>query len=98
MITPLDHDAVAAALESLDGWEIVDGRLVRDVECPSPGAEALVGLVATAADTLDHHPIVDVCGDRVRFTVWTHSLDALTSRDLDLAARIDEIVRDTVTR
>jgi 4a-hydroxytetrahydrobiopterin dehydratase len=49
--------------------------------------------VGVAADEMDHHPVVNVSGDQVRFTVWSHSIDAITTNDVTLARRIDEIVR-----
>jgi 4a-hydroxytetrahydrobiopterin dehydratase len=94
MVTPLDDDELSAALAGLDSWRIEEGHLVRDVECPD-GTDALVARVGAAADAMDHHPVVDASGDQVRFTVWSHSVDAITANDVTLATKIDEIVRDS---
>lgn len=94
MVTPLSDDELTDALTRLGSWRVEDGHLVRDVTCPGGDTEALVQQVGAAADAMDHHPVVDVSGDRVRFTVWSHSADAITSNDVTLATRIDEIVSE----
>jgi 4a-hydroxytetrahydrobiopterin dehydratase len=90
MVTPLEGSELDAAVEGLTDWRLVDGHLVRDVICPG------VDAVGVEADAMDHHPVVDVTGDEVRFTVWSHSLDAITSNDVTLAGKIDEVVARTV--
>ncbi len=95
MVTALDAEELTAALGGLDDWRVEDGRLVRDVPVPSADAPILVERVAVAADEMDHHPVVDVSDDRVRFTVWSHSVDAITTNDVTLATRIDDIVRNS---
>jgi 4a-hydroxytetrahydrobiopterin dehydratase len=96
MVTPLEGSELDAAVEGLADWRLVDGHLVRDVTCAGGGAPALVDAVGVEADAMDHHPVVDVTGDEVRFTVWSHSLDAITSNDIALAARIDDVISKTV--
>jgi 4a-hydroxytetrahydrobiopterin dehydratase len=96
MVTPLDDTELSAAVEELADWRLVGGHLVRDVACPEGRTEALVTAVGAAADAMDHHPVVDVTGDEVRFEVWSHSLDALTPNDVTLARTIDDVVRRTL--
>ena len=95
MVIPLDDDELAAALGELDDWRVLDGHLVRAVEAATGEAATLVERVGVAADEMDHHPVVDVVGDQVRFTVWSHSVDAITINDVTLARRIDDIVRNS---
>jgi 4a-hydroxytetrahydrobiopterin dehydratase len=95
MVAPLDDDELTAALGELTDWRVEDGHLVRDVQAASGGAPTLVEQVGVAADEMDHHPVVHVSGDQVRFTVWSHSADAITSNDAALAKRIDDIVRNS---
>jgi 4a-hydroxytetrahydrobiopterin dehydratase len=96
MVTPLEGSELDAAVEGLTDWRLVDGHLVRDVTCASGTAQGLVDAVGVEADAMDHHPVVDVTGDEVRFTVWSHSLDAITTNDVVLAGKIDEVVAKTV--
>jgi 4a-hydroxytetrahydrobiopterin dehydratase len=49
----------------------------------------LVGEVARAAEDADHHPDIDIRWRTLVFALSTHSAGGLTSKDFDLAARID---------
>ena len=88
----LDDDELDDALVSLPGWQRVDNTLVRDVPVDGEAADNLEAAVAQAAEQLNHHPVVDRSGGAVRFTVWTHSAGGVTSKDVALAARIDEAI------
>jgi 4a-hydroxytetrahydrobiopterin dehydratase len=86
----LDDSAIEIALTSLPGWRRVDDTLVRDVAVDGAAADDLEAAVAEVANELNHHPVVDRAGGGVRFTVWTHSDGGVTSKDVALAARIEE--------
>jgi 4a-hydroxytetrahydrobiopterin dehydratase len=88
----LDDAAIEDALGSLSGWRRVDNTIVRDVPITDATADTLEAAVAKAADELDHHPVVARSDGSVRFTVWTHSAGGVTSKDIALATRIDEVV------
>ena len=93
----LDDSAIDDALVALPGWQRVDNTLVRDVPVDGDAAaDNLEAAVAKAADELNHHPVVDRSGGALRFTVWTHSAGGVTSKDVALAARIDEAIAGTV--
>ena len=47
-----------------------------------------VGFLAEAAD---HHPDIDVRWNKVTLVLSTHSEGALTEKDTDLAAQIEQI-------
>jgi 4a-hydroxytetrahydrobiopterin dehydratase len=89
----LGADEVRSALGTRPGWNGDPTAIARTVEFPTfPEAVAAVGRVAVAAEELDHHPDIDIRWRRVTFRCRTHSAGGVTSRDLDLANRIDEIV------
>ena len=89
---PLTDLEIAAALDELPGWAYAANRLVRTVTAPSfRGAIALVNAVADVAEDLDHHPDIDVRYRDVTFTCWTHTSGGVTTSDLDLARRIEEL-------
>jgi len=54
-------------------------------------AMGFVTRVALAAEVADHHPDIDIRWNKVRIVLTTHSEDALTAKDTDLAARIDSL-------
>jgi 4a-hydroxytetrahydrobiopterin dehydratase len=90
----LSADEIAAALPELDGWSGTGSVITRTVELPSfPAAIAVVDKVAVVAEELDHHPDIDIRWRTLTFACATHSAGGVTGRDLDLARRIDELVR-----
>ena len=94
MAEPLDDDQLRALGEILPSGEVGDGRLVRDVEAPSfPVAIEWVVLIAEAAESMDHHPDIDIRWRRLHLELSTHSAGGrITDLDVALAQRIDAIV------
>lgn len=88
----LTADQVAAALESLPGWSGDTERIRRVVRVEAETQDALVDEVMRVADTLDHHPTMERGAGSLTFLVWTHSAGGVTSKDVELAARIDEVL------
>jgi 4a-hydroxytetrahydrobiopterin dehydratase len=92
----LEPDEVRSALGTRPGWIGDQAAIVRTVAFASfPEAVAVVDRVAVVAEELDHHPDIDIRWRNLTFRCATHSAGGVTSRDLDLAARIDEIVAGT---
>lgn len=89
----LGPDEVRSALATRPGWAGDTAVIRRTVELPSfRAAIAVVDQVAEVAEELDHHPDIDIRWRTLTFHCATHSAGGVTGRDLDLAARIDEIV------
>ena len=88
-----DHELRDLA-EQLPSWQVGDGRLVRDVEAPTfPVAIEWVVLIAEAAESMDHHPDIDIRWRRLHLELSTHSAGGrVTDLDVALAQRIDAIV------
>jgi len=55
------------------------------------GAIAFVNAVAAVANRLDHHPDIAVSWKEVTIRTWSHDVNAITSRDTELAREIDAI-------
>ena len=94
MAEPLDDDQLRALEDRLPAWQVGDGRLVRDVEAPTfPAAIEWVVLIAQAAESMDHHPDIDIRWRRLHLELSTHSAGGrITDLDVALAGRIDAIV------
>ncbi|GAA1841618.1 hypothetical protein GCM10009687_03720 [Asanoa iriomotensis] len=91
----LGADELQTALAGLDGWAGDPSGISRTAELASfPGAIAVVDRVAEVAEELDHHPDIDIRWRRLLFTLSTHSAGGVTRKDLDLASRIDTIIRE----
>ncbi len=59
-----------------------------------PEAIAFVTECSFAAEAADHHPDIDIRWNKVTVNLTTHSVEALTAKDTDLAAAFDRIYRD----
>jgi 4a-hydroxytetrahydrobiopterin dehydratase len=55
------------------------------------GAVRLLDRVAEAADAMNHHPDVTVGYGRLTFALSSHDAGGVTSRDVTLARRIQEL-------
>lgn len=88
----LDATEVASALEGLPEWSGNTEAISRTVEAASfPAAIALVNAVAEAAEAADHHPDIDIRWRTVTFVLSTHSAGGVTSKDIAMAAKINEL-------
>jgi 4a-hydroxytetrahydrobiopterin dehydratase len=88
----LDQDAIDTALGALPGW-VYDGEaLVKHADVPDDSQDALERTVGAVADELDHHPVITREPDALTFRLWTHSSGGVTAKDVDLAARIEQVL------
>jgi 4a-hydroxytetrahydrobiopterin dehydratase len=89
----LSADQVAAGIAELDGWSGDTRGITRTTALPTfLDAIAVVDQVAAEAEAADHHPDIDIRWRNLTFTCATHTAGGVTSLDLVLAKRIDEIV------
>jgi 4a-hydroxytetrahydrobiopterin dehydratase len=93
----LDRAEIDAALTALPGWSLEDGKLVKRAQVPADSQDALIESVGRVADAMDHHPVVSRDDDSVTFRLWTHSAGGVTTKDVDLASRIDRTLSGTGT-
>lgn len=94
MAEVLDAEAVRRELAGLVGWTGDPAGISRTAELGSfPAAIAVVDRVAVIAEELDHHPDMDIRWRSVTFRCVTHSAGGLTRRDIELAQRIDDVLR-----
>ncbi|WP_182359867.1 4a-hydroxytetrahydrobiopterin dehydratase [Tomitella gaofuii] len=92
MSTALSADAVASALQDLPGWTYDPGppALVLEAKAPTfPEGVEWVRRVAEYAESVDHHPDIDIRWRTVTFRCSTHSDGAVTDKDVELAAEIN---------
>ena len=74
-------------------WDEVDGALQREFRFDSfPAAIEFVNRVAELAGAENHHPDIAVSYRDVTLRWRTHSADAITDRDRDMAARSAALV------
>jgi 4a-hydroxytetrahydrobiopterin dehydratase len=86
----LAEEAVRTRLGQLDGWELVDGKLHRELEFADfAAAFSFMTRVALAAEKLDHHPDWSNAWNRVTIDIVSHAAGGITDRCFQLAERID---------
>jgi pterin-4a-carbinolamine dehydratase len=93
-LQPLSATEITTALTDLPGWSVVDGMLTRSYDTNGwPFTMLVVGAIAFLAESADHHPDLVVTWPRVTVKLSTHDAGGLTTRDFDLARKIDETLR-----
>jgi 4a-hydroxytetrahydrobiopterin dehydratase len=89
----LENETVNAWLASHSTWSVIEGHLVREIRTTNySSAVDIVGAQVELAQRLDHHPLVTVGYNSLRFELWTHVSGGLTQLDLDYAHGLDELV------
>jgi 4a-hydroxytetrahydrobiopterin dehydratase len=90
---PLSAEAIASALESLEGWTHAEDRITRAFKF-GDFREAMAFLVRVGfeAEGQGHHPEIFNVYNNVRISLNTHSAGGkVTEKDIDLARRIDAL-------
>jgi 4a-hydroxytetrahydrobiopterin dehydratase len=90
----LPESDVTAALSSLPGWTITNGKLHR--QYTFAGFPQAFGFMATAAPTIekrDHHPEWSNVYNRVTVDLSTHDAGGITQLDVDLAKLLEGIAQ-----
>lgn len=84
---------VAEQLRDLPDWEGDGSAIRREVTFPTflDGIEG-VRRVAEIAEAANHHPDIDIRWRTVTFVMTTHSAGGVTTADVEMARRIDEVV------
>lgn len=94
--TALDDTAVAERFAALQGWELVDGRLHRELRFKNfSEAFGFMTRVALAAEKLDHHPDWSNSWNTVVIDIVSHDAGGLTSLCFALAVAVDHAAGDT---
>ncbi|HUO49416.1 MAG TPA: 4a-hydroxytetrahydrobiopterin dehydratase [Acidimicrobiales bacterium] len=88
----LGADAVERALAGGLGWERQGDALVK-IRTGADFADSLafVDGVGALAESMDHHPDIDIRWNVVTLRLSTHSAGGITDLDLELAGRIDAL-------
>jgi 4a-hydroxytetrahydrobiopterin dehydratase len=90
----LTGQEIDEALSRLDGWELVGGKLHRELRFGSfVHAFGFMASVALVAESMNHHPEWQNVYNRVIIDLTTHDAGGISPRDIALAERIDELAR-----
>ena len=88
----MTDEQVTAEMEGLPGWQVVAGKLHRELTFGDfVEAFGFMTRVALAAERMDHHPEWFNVYNRVVIDLRTHDCDGISGRDFALARRIDAL-------
>lgn len=80
------------ALAPPPGWAYDGQAFVRVFDRTNfDGAIVFVNAVAAVANRLDHHPDIALSWNEVTIRTWSHDVNAVTERDVELARAIDAL-------
>ncbi|GLY64447.1 4a-hydroxytetrahydrobiopterin dehydratase [Amycolatopsis taiwanensis] len=89
----LNDEEISDALTKLPTWQREGDSITRTAELASFGqAMEAVNRVAELAESVNHHPDIDIRWRNVTFRLSTHSAGGLTAKDVSLAEQIDETI------
>ena len=88
----LDEPAIREALASLPGWTYAAGKLHRELRFTDfVQAFGFMSSAALVAEAMNHHPEWSNVYNRVVVDLVTHDAKGVTSLDLELARRMNEL-------
>jgi 4a-hydroxytetrahydrobiopterin dehydratase len=91
-LSAVDDDEIDRRLADLDGWKRGEGEIYKWYRFAAfPEAIAFLGRLVEPCERLNHHPDVENHHDRVRIALHTWSAEAITEKDLALAAEIEAL-------
>ena len=94
MIKPLTQNELTNALAGLKDWQIIDGKLHRDLKFKSfVEAFGFMSSIAIVAESQGHHPEWFNVYNRVTIDLVTHDVGGITDKDTELASIINELAK-----
>lgn len=94
MIKPLTQNELTNALAGLKDWQIIDGKLHRDLKFKSfVEAFGFMSSIAIVAESQGHHPEWFNVYNRVTIDLVTHDAGGITNKDIELASIINELAK-----
>src|SRR5260370_16534408 len=94
---PLRAEEIQAMAQEVPGWDVVEGKLTRDVKLANfKEALALVNQIGDLAEQEGHHPdLIIHSWNHVRIELYTHSIKGLSDNDFILPAKINHLLPHT---
>lgn len=90
----LDEETLRAALARLPDWAGDTRGITRAVQLPRDRIAPLLSRIDRIGRELHHAPHHERTGDGIVFTLRTASVGAVTTRDIEVAERVDQAVAE----
>ena len=92
----LSDIGIQRELSALPGWSRRGNALTKTFRFPTfPAGITFVTRVADLAESMDHHPDIDIRHTRLTFTLSTHDAGGSTAADLTLAREIERLATES---
>ncbi len=79
-------------MKTTDGWELIDGRLMAEYEVEDFALEKqVIDAIAVLSEQENHHPELHFVWGYVVVELFTHTVEAVTQKDYDLAQKISQM-------
>ena len=89
----LKKQEIDARLSKLPDWLLVEDSIKKDFKLKDfSEAMAFVVRIALEAEKIQHHPDITIEYNRVKIVLTTHSEEGLTTKDFDLAEKIEKFI------
>ena len=89
----LSETEIRKALPSLEGWEYNDNAIHTAFEFENfKEAFTIMTRIAFEAEMMDHHPDWSNVYNQLHISLYTHSENGVTEKDLELARTINRLV------
>jgi 4a-hydroxytetrahydrobiopterin dehydratase len=93
MANRLERQQVAEALQKLSNWTLQGDQIERLLTFENfVDSMIFVNKVAEIAEEEGHHPEIRIVYNRVMLALTTHDAGGLTSKDFQMARRINELL------
>jgi 4a-hydroxytetrahydrobiopterin dehydratase len=87
-LTPAE---IKETLQTIPGWTLQDGKLIRDWTFQDfVQAIEFINKIATLAEAAGHHPDIDIRYNNVRLSLVSHDAGGITQRDANMARQINQ--------
>jgi 4a-hydroxytetrahydrobiopterin dehydratase len=94
----LSDIAIQRELGNLPGWSRRSDTLTKTYRFRTfPDAITFVTRVAEVAESMDHHPDLDIRFNKVTCHLSTHSAGGITEKDVNLAGAIEKLASELGT-
>lgn len=93
-LAPLSKEELNTALSQLNGWSVKDGKLHRQLKFASfVEAFGFMSSVALVAEAAGHHPEWFNVYNRVTIDLTTHDAGGITTKDIELARKVNALAK-----
>lgn len=92
----LSDIGIQRELGALPGWARRGDSLTKTYRFPTfPQTITFVTRVADVAESMDHHPDIDIRHTRLTFSLSSHDAGGITARDIVLAREIERLAAES---